>query len=73
MNDRVRLGQAVQFGLACVLGSAAWLAYGDTGNPYERLLAALIAGFGGQWAAVFVWVWVRHGLAAARGITMDCR
>lgn len=59
-----------QWALTCALGCAAWLAYPPTPNHYERLLAALLAGFGGVWLAMFCWVWARHGWRAARGMTM---
>lgn len=63
--------QIVQCAISCVLGSAAWLAYPPTDNPKERMLAALIAGFGGMWLLTYLWVWVRFGWKAARGMTMD--
>lgn len=62
---------AWQCAVACVLGCLAWIAYGPTGNHYERLLAGLLAGFGGQWAVMFCWVWLRYGWSAARSLTMD--
>jgi hypothetical protein len=59
-----------QCALTCVLGSAAWLAV-ESPNPYERLFAALIAGFGGTWLVMFCWAWLRYGWKAARGLSMD--
>jgi hypothetical protein len=38
-----------RFLAATALGCGAWLAYPETPNPVEHMLAALIAGFGGQW------------------------
>lgn len=65
-----RWAMAAQCALSCVLGSAAWLAV-DSPNHYEKLLTALIAGFGGTWLVMFVWVWLRYGWKAARGLSMD--
>ena len=62
---------AAQCGVSCALGCAVWLAYPDTATPQERLLAALLAGFGGVWALMFAWVWLRYGWKAARGLSMD--
>jgi len=57
---------AVSFGL----GAPAYL-WVPPDNPFERLLAALIAGFGGLWLLTFLWVWLRHGWKAARSLTMS--
>lgn len=62
----------LQWGLTSLFGCAAYLAV-DSPNPSERLLAALIAGFGGTWLVMFCWVWARHGWTAARSMKMDQR
>jgi len=71
MIDKQTWLMIAQCGLSCLVGSAVWLAYPETPNAFERLLAALIAGFGSVWAVMFVWVWMRYGWKAARGISMD--
>lgn len=60
-----------QFCISCALGCAAWILYPPTTNPYEQLIFALACGFGGTWLLMFVWVWIRHGWATARSLTMD--
>lgn len=66
-----KLAVVGQFALSSGLGCGAWLLYPETPNPYERLLFALLVGFGGLWLLMFVWVWVRYGRKAARSLTMD--
>jgi hypothetical protein len=65
-----RWAMVAQCALSCVFGCLAWLAV-DSPNSKERLLAALIAGFGGVWLLMFCWAWLRYGWKAARGMSMD--
>jgi len=71
MVDKQTWAMIAQCGLSFLAGSAVWLAYPETPNPYERLLATLLAGFIAVWVVMFLWVWARYGWKAARGISMD--
>ncbi len=62
--------QIAQCALACAYGCAMWLHYPPTENHKERLLAALIAGFGGVWVTMFVYVLARFGWRSARSMRM---
>lgn len=68
---RQRLAMFGQFTLTSVLGCGAWLIYPHTTNPYEKLIFAFAVGFGGTWLLMFLWVAMRHGWKAARGMSMD--
>ncbi len=73
-NDESRAALWTQLGLTCVFGCAAYVAVARVSpNPYEALLAGLIAGFGGVWLAMFCYVWARFGWRAARTLRMDPR
>lgn len=60
---------AIQFLIACALGSATFAALADDPNPKVPYIGGFIVGVAGQWVAVFLWVWVRYGWKAARSMT----
>jgi len=70
MVEKQTWAMIAQCGLSCFVGATVWVAYPATPNTYERLLAALIAGFGVVWVAMILLVWMRYGWKAARGISM---
>ena len=61
---------AIQFTIAVLIGCIAFVLIGDQGNPKVPLLGALIAGVGGQWVVMFIYVWVRFGWSSARYMRM---
>lgn len=69
-EKRELLAQIVQCAVSFALAVPAYL-WVPPDNPFERLLAALIAGFGGLWLLMFLLTWLRYGWKAARGLTMD--
>lgn len=70
MDERPQFfSQVVQCAVSFALAAPVYL-WVPPDNPVERLLAALIAGFGGLWVVMFCWTWLRHGWNAARGMTM---
>ena len=59
----------VQFAIACVIGSTAFLALAGDPNYKVPYLGGFLAGVFGQWLTVFAWVWARHGWRAARSLS----
>jgi hypothetical protein len=65
------LAMVVQCAVSCVIGCAAFLLIGPMPeSPKAPLIGALIAGFGGGWLVMFLYVWARHGWRAARSMSL---
>jgi hypothetical protein len=60
-----------QCALTCAFGFLGFWWALDEPNKAARTLAALVAGFGGMWLTMKLYVWVRYGWKAARSLTMD--
>jgi membrane associated rhomboid family serine protease len=66
---RQRRHRLIQFLLACGFGGAAFVAlWPHPENPKVPLLGGLLAGFGGSYAATWLWILVRYGRGAARSM-----
>ncbi|MES2714064.1 MAG: hypothetical protein V4653_20985 [Pseudomonadota bacterium] len=60
----------VQVILSVICAAPFWLAEADNPNHHVRLWGSLITGFLGMRALMFLYVWARYGLRAARSMTM---
>jgi len=61
----------LQCAMTCAFGFLGfWWAF-DEPNTAARTLAALIAGFGGTWLVMKLYVWARYGREAAKSLTME--
>lgn len=63
----------IQFALSCAYGFVAFVALQGDPNPKVPMFGALIVGFFGMRATMFVYVWARWGWSAARSMRMDFR
>ena len=71
MQDRVAI--AVQFTIATAIGlwTYSWLLADGITNPKVLVFGPLLFGFGGLWATMYLWTWIRHGRESAKSLSMD--
>ncbi len=63
------LGEWIQFVIAAAIGCVVYAAMeGETARA--RTIAALVCGFFGMRAILFLYVWIRYGWKAARSMSM---
>ncbi len=60
----------VQCALSCAIGAPFYLSAIDNPNPHVPIILGLGTGFLGMRAVMFLYVWARYGLRAARSMTM---
>lgn len=66
-----RIAIAVQFLIAFAIGSVVYLyTLADDGTMQEAVFGALITGYFGMKAIMFIYVWVRFGWSAARSMRL---
>ena len=61
----------IQCGLAVAYGFLVWSwLHPFPESPKTPVIGALLLGFGGSWATMFLYVWLRFGWQAARSMKM---